>query len=224
MTYFKSLRFLLPIVGLFFFLPSCSKSMSPSEIAAKQSILAVKSFYNTPRSSFYPAQPSEYLKSRSVNYKRDRKGYPTYPDTIRHRYVRSTAYSDKENEPGAPSNFNAAGTRLKYTSSIRSAAADWSVYPMGTKLKIKGLPYTYVVDDYGSALVGTNTLDIYHLNLKTMRKWGTRPIEIHVIEWGSWERSAQILQGRIRHSHCRKMYYSLLKKLREGVVAKTAQP
>ena len=113
---------------------------------------------------------------------------------------------------------NALGTYLKY-GQVRSAAADWSRYPVGTKFKIKGLPYTYVVDDYGSSLVGTNTVDIYHPNLATMRRWGTRLAEITVIQWGSYERTVNILKGRRGYDHTRKMYYAAKAKLDSGSVA-----
>ncbi len=147
---------------------------------------------------------------------------PTYPDSVRHRYVRTTAYSCKENEPGAYGNLNASGTVLKY-GRVRSAAADWSRYPVGTTFKIKGLPYTYVVDDYGSSLVGTNTIDIYHPSLSGMRRWGTRPAEIHVIHWGSLDRTANLLRKRTKYDHCARMYYATVRKLgREGRYAAVA--
>lgn len=144
---------------------------------------------------------------------------PSYTSKQRKRYVRTTAYSHKENEVGAPGRKNAAGTTLRYGNSVRSCAADWSVYPLGTKLKIKGLPYTYIVDDYGSALVGTNTVDIFHPSLRLMNKWGTRKVEISVIQWGSTKRSLKLLKGRTRYKHCRKMYYSMLSKVKNGEFA-----
>jgi len=205
------------LVMVVFLLSSCGGRLSVEELAAKQARQDMLGFYAAPRSSFLPAVPSAEIRQRSVVFPKDRKGYPTYPDHYRHRFVRSTAYSDAENEPGAYLNYNAAGTRLQYTSFVRSAAADWSVYPMGTKFKIKGLPYTYIVDDYGSALVGSNTIDIYHPTLRSMKKWATRPIEIHVIQWGSWEESARLLKGRVRHGHCRKMYNGIKRKISIGL-------
>ncbi|MGJ8697608.1 MAG: 3D domain-containing protein [Verrucomicrobiaceae bacterium] len=143
---------------------------------------------------------------------------PTYSHSSRNRVVRTTAYSHEEMEVGAPWMKNAIGTNLKY-GQVRSAAADWSQYPVGTKFKIKGLPYTYVVDDYGSALAGTNTIDIYHPNLSSMRRWGTRKAEITVIQWGSMQRTVNILKGRRGYSHTRKMYYAAKAKLDSGQVA-----
>lgn len=162
-----------------------------------------------------PASPTTISKSQSMA--KDKHGMPTYvKHADRTRYVRMTAYSCMENEPGAHGRKNAAGTLLKY-GSTRSAAADWALYPLGTTFKIKGLPYTYVVDDYGSALVGTNTIDIYKPSLSKMRKWGTRKAEITIIQWGSYERSLALLKGRTRYHHCHSMYVRCKHKMRNEV-------
>lgn len=168
---------------------------------------------NVRYNSFYPAAASKSSSPSSLRNKKDRHGYPTYSYKDKRRYVRTTAYSDAENEKGAYKNYNASGSRLKY-GKIRSAAADWSVYPLGTTFKIKGLPYTYVVDDYGSALVGTNTIDIYHPKLSLMRKWGTRSAEIQIIKMGDWERSEKLLKGRRGYRHCNKMYQGVIKQMK----------
>jgi 3D (Asp-Asp-Asp) domain-containing protein len=165
-----------------------------------------------------PAEPSVSLKQSSARLPKDKHGMPTYELKHRNRYVRTTAYSCMENEPGAFGRLNAAGTVLKY-GKVRSAAADWSRYPVGTTFKIKGLPYTYVVDDYGSALVGTNTVDIYHPTLSGMRRWNSRPAEITVIQWGSWERTVNLLKGRLKHDHCARMYADVHHRVRKGEVA-----
>ncbi|MBT8036450.1 MAG: 3D domain-containing protein [Verrucomicrobiae bacterium] len=151
---------------------------------------------------------------------KDKHGMPTYKShSDRTRYVRTTSYSHMENEVGAPGRMNAAGGILKY-GSVRSAAADWSVYPLGTKFRVKGQPHIYVVDDYGSALAGTNTIDIFKPSLRLMRKWGTRKTEITVIQWGSYERSARMLKGRTRYHHCNKMYVGCKRKLNSRVASK----
>lgn len=166
-----------------------------------------------------PAEPSPSVVANTVKYKKDKHGMASYKDKDRKRLVRTTSYSHMENEPGAPGRMNASGGILKYGDNIRSAAADWSVYPLGTKFKIKGQPYTYVVDDYGSALVGTNTVDIFKPSLQQMRKWGTRKVELTVVQWGSYERSRRLLKGRTGYKHCRKMYTSILSKLSSGEFA-----
>ncbi|MDE0861577.1 MAG: hypothetical protein OSA93_15550 [Akkermansiaceae bacterium] len=167
---------------------------------------------------FHPAPVSSSTRDKAARLPKDKHGMATYKSSQRQRLVRTTSYSHEEMEVGAPWRKNALGTYLKY-GQVRSAAADWSRYPVGTKFKIKGLPYTYVVDDYGSSLVGTNTVDIYHPNLSTMRRWGTRPAEITVIQWGSYERTVNILKGRRGYDHTRKMYYAAKAKLDSGSVA-----
>lgn len=119
--------------------------------------------------------------------------------------VRTTAYSDKENEAGGKyGNRNAIGLPLRYDR-VRSAAADWSRFPLGTKFRISGDPHLYVVDDYGRALVGTNTLDIYKPTLRSMRDWGTRNVNIKIVQWGSYSQSLKVLAPRTRYEHCRQM-------------------
>lgn len=126
--------------------------------------------------------------------------------------VRTTAYSDKENEMGGIyGNLSASGRPLKY-GRLRSAAADWSHMPMGTLFRIKGLPYIYEVDDYGSALVGTETVDLYKPDLATMRAWGTRQVDIEVIREGSYVKSLDILEGRLKAPHVRKMASTIKSK------------
>ena len=188
-------------------LASCSSLDSPS-VLSKNDARSIASSSKTPKTADIS------LKNAASSLPKDKHGRPTYTsDRIRQRFVRTTAYSCAENEVGAYGNLNAAGTVLKY-GKVRSAAADWSRYPVGTTFKIKGLPYTYVVDDYGSALVGTNTIDIYHPNLSLMRQWGTRDVEINVIHWGSWERTLNLLRKRTKYDHCARMYYASLAKLR----------
>jgi len=149
---------------------------------------------------------------------KDKHGMPTYSDSSRTRYVRATAYSHMEKEPGAPGRLSAAGTTLKY-GQTRSAAADWSRLPLGTKFKVVGQPYTYVVDDYGSALAGTNTIDMFFPTLSGMRSWGTKKVTIKIIQMGSFERSAKLLKGRLHASHCRKMYYAITSKKNRSVAS-----
>lgn len=167
-----------------------------------------------------PAPPSQQVIAASAGHPTDKHGMATYSDNERTRYVRTTSYSHMEMEPGAPGRKNAAGTTLKYGDKVRSAAADWSVYPLGTKFRIKGDPHLYVVDDYGSSLVGTNTVDIFHPTLWQMQHWGTRKVELTVVQWGCYERSLRLLSGRTGYSHCRSMFATINYKLSTGNCAK----
>ncbi len=128
------------------------------------------------------------------------------------RTVRTTAYCHLEYEKGAPYMKNALGTRLRY-GSIRSAASDWSRFPVGTQFRIVGREGLYEIDDYGSALAGTDTIDLYMPSLRMMNNWGARYVDIEIVKWGSYEKSAAILSKRTKYKHCRQMYYALLKKI-----------
>lgn len=52
-----------------------------------------------------------------------------------------------------------------------------------------------------------------------MHLWGTRPAEISVIQWGDWDRTINILAGRVKYPHTRKMYYAARAKVSSGQVA-----
>ncbi len=129
--------------------------------------------------------------------------------------VKTTAYTHYEADHIQYGTKTAAGNQLQF-GQVRSAAADWSRYPVGTRFKIKGLPYEYVVDDYGSALVGTDTIDLYKPNSGYMNDWGARDVGIEVLEWGSFEESKRILESR-KHKpdadHVRKMLRSIEEKI-----------
>lgn len=119
--------------------------------------------------------------------------------------VRTTAYTHSESDHIEYGARSAAGTGLKY-GRIRSAAADWSIYPVGTVFQIDGDPSLYIVDDYGSALVGTGTIDLYKPSASSMDKWGTRRVNIRIIRWGSYAKSLEILKPRQNKApHIREM-------------------
>lgn len=155
-----------------------------------------------------PARPSI---SASHVATRDCHGMPLYPFHTRQRIVRTTAYTCDEADHLIYGDRSAIGTTLRASGEIRSAAADWAVYPPGTTFSIKGLPGVYVVDDYGSALTGTGTIDIYQPDQRAMARWGSRTVEITVIRWGSLTRGAAILRGRQGAGHCREMLAAILR-------------
>ena len=127
--------------------------------------------------------------------------------------VRTTAYCHDESDHIIYGRMNAVGTMLQYGSE-RSAAADWSRYPVGTKFRISSEPgVVYVVDDYGSALVGTGTIDLYKPSRGMMNDWGVRHVDIEVIQWGSFEKSRSYLQGRTRYPHVRQMFFDIQRRL-----------
>lgn len=109
--------------------------------------------------------------------------------------VKTTAYTQSEDDHIVYGAKSAVGNTLKY-GAVRSAAADWSVYPVGTEFKIEGEPYVYQVDDYGSALVGTKTIDLYRPSKASMNQWGARNVNIKVLKWGSFDQSLAIMKPR----------------------------
>ena len=114
--------------------------------------------------------------------------------------VRTTAYTHTE----AGGRRNAIGDRLSGRE-IKSAAADWSRWPLGTKFRIVDTDEVFQIDDYGSALVGTGTIDLYRTNRLAMKGWGVRSVDIDVIEWGSREKSLEVLNPRKKSRLVRKM-------------------
>ena len=132
-------------------------------------------------------------------------------DNAKYYKVRTTAYSHLEADSLKFGRASAEGGTLKY-GQYRSAAADWSVFPLGTVFKIEGLPWTYRIDDYGSALVGTKTIDLYKPNMAGISNWGARNVNIKVLQWGSYAKSHSILKDRTRHPHVRKMVQAIQRK------------
>jgi 3D (Asp-Asp-Asp) domain-containing protein len=104
-------------------------------------------------------------------------------------HVRTTAYTHTE----AGGSRNAIGTRLRFGSETDSAAADWSWMPVGTRFRLVSTGRIYVIEDYGSALIGKKTIDLYMPNESMMRQWGVRTEEIEIIEWGSRAISKMLL-------------------------------
>jgi len=120
--------------------------------------------------------------------------------------VRTTAYT--QSEPGG--SHDAMGHRLT-CGKLNSAAADWSRFPLGTKFKILSTGEVFQVNDYGSALIGTNTIDLYKNSRVAMRQWGVRHVDIQILEWGSAEKSLQVLAPRAHNPKVRRMISGLQK-------------
>lgn len=118
--------------------------------------------------------------------------------------VRTTAYTAQE--PGG--RHNACGGILS-SGAIHSAAADWSRYPVGTRFQILETGETCEIDDYGSALIGTDTIDLYKDNRHQMSNWGVRMVHIKILVWGSPRRSLEILTPRARNRCVRPMIIAL---------------
>ncbi|MEO5719338.1 MAG: 3D domain-containing protein [Chthoniobacterales bacterium] len=118
--------------------------------------------------------------------------------------VRTTAYTHTE----AGGSRNAIGTRLS-GKNVKSAAADWSRWPLGTKFRIVDTDEVFQIDDYGSALIGTQTIDLYKINRRSMNRWGVRSVDIDILEWGSAQKSLEVLAPRKGNRRVRAMIAAL---------------
>lgn len=125
-----------------------------------------------------------------------------------HMTVRTTAYT--QTEPGGAN--NACGSRLHFGGDSYSAASDWSWLPLGTRFKMVCNGRNYVIEDYGSALVGRKTIDLFMPSRQLMRNWGTRNVDIEILEWGSEAMSLKLLAPRCRNHHVAVMVAQLRKK------------
>jgi 3D (Asp-Asp-Asp) domain-containing protein len=128
--------------------------------------------------------------------------------------VRTTAYTHQEKTQQKWGLVTASGAPLQATAAHNSAAADWSRFPVGTVFRIPGHPERFVIEDYGKALVGEDAIDIYRAEPDAVAGWGTRQLDVEVLEWGSLERSRDILKTRLHVPYCRSMYEAIEAKLR----------
>ena len=92
---------------------------------------------------------------------------------------------------------------------IGSAAADWSRWPMGTTFRLLSTGQMYRVEDYGWALSGRNTIDLYMANQRDMNTWGARQEPIQVLHWGDPQESLQFLRGHQDYKHIKRMVLEL---------------
>jgi 7,8-dihydro-6-hydroxymethylpterin-pyrophosphokinase len=67
----------------------------------------------------------------------------------------------------------------------------------------------FQIDDYGSALIGTGTIDLYRSTRLEMKRWGVRSVDIDIIEWGSKEKSLQVLSSRKKNRGVQRMILAL---------------
>lgn len=128
--------------------------------------------------------------------------------------MRTTAYTQSE----AGGRKNAVDGRLRFGGSAYSAASDWSWLPLGTRFKLLSTGHEYVIEDYGSALVGRKTIDLFFPSRKDVRGWGVRTEQIEILEWGSEAMSLKLLAPRSRNGHVAVMVAQLRK---QGVVPPT---
>lgn len=92
---------------------------------------------------------------------------------------------------------------------VGSAAADWSRWPAGTTFRLLSTGQMYRVDDYGWALSGRNTIDLYMANEREMNSWGAREETIQVLQWGDPAESLRFLAPHQDYKHIKRMVLEL---------------
>ena len=92
---------------------------------------------------------------------------------------------------------------------IGSAAADWSRWPVGTTFRLLSTGQIYRVEDYGWALAGRNTVDLYMATQTEMNAWGARQEPIQILRWGDSEESLRLLLPHQDYRHIRRMVLEL---------------
>jgi len=197
-----------PILALLVFITSCGSDLN---VISKKSIHS-RGYAHASNRDFSVATPSVKLFTAASGKPKDKHAMPVYSFSERNRVVRTTAYTCSEDDHIVYGSKNATGTELRFSERVRSAAADWSFYPVGTVFRVKGMSQLFVVDDYGSALTGTGTIDMYQPTKDMMNHWGRRNVEIVIVQWGSFTRSAEILSKRLSYSHCRQMLSNITRQ------------
>ena len=109
---------------------------------------------------------------------------------------------------------SARGSAIKRTTTTAlgtygSAAADWSRWPAGTIFRVLSTGQVYRVEDYGWALSGRNTIDLYMATPDEMNSWGARSEPIEILQWGDPRQSLTFLQSHQGYKHIRRMVLEL---------------
>jgi 3D (Asp-Asp-Asp) domain-containing protein len=78
---------------------------------------------------------------------------------------------------GVISDMTASGVHTHWG----TVAADWRVYPLGTRLQIEGFPNDiFTVEDTGGGVVG-DVFDVWFPDLPAARAFGTRSLRVTVL-------------------------------------------
>lgn len=129
--------------------------------------------------------------------------------------VRTTAYTQSERDHRRYGAKTALGTPLRY-GIVNSAAADWARWPCGTMFRIRATGEIFEIDDYGFALSGRNTIDLYKPTPRLMREWGVRRVTIEILRWGDpWKSYRRMICVR-SYRHIRRMMNEIRSFFRYG--------
>ena len=146
------------------------------------------------------------------------RSLPAYENPIartQFQRVRTTAYTHTESDHLRHGCQTCIGTTLRYDA-VHSAAADWSRWPLGTTFRILETGEICKVDDIGWALSGRNTIDLYKPTRDAMNAWGTRTVNIEILNWGDDREALDILRKRSKFRHVQRMIHDLDKLAASG--------
>jgi hypothetical protein len=111
--------------------------------------------------------------------------------------------------PAKPARNAKRAVAISKPPQIGSAAADWSRWPAGTVFRLLSTGQNYRVEDYGWALSGRNTIDLYMANQGEMNTWGSREETIEILKWGNPQESLQFLRRHQDYRHIKRMVLEL---------------
>ncbi len=80
---------------------------------------------------------------------------------------------------------------------------------MGTTFRLISTGQIYRVDDYGWALSGRNTIDLYMATRRDMNTWGARQEPIQILQWGDRQESLRFLESKQNYKHIHRMVLEL---------------
>ena len=154
----------------------------------KQIIFAVMAVWMLGYFHHYFATSShlETLETQNAELQQQVRLLAANMDRVTKVSVKTTAYSTDDysiNVPKWRDNMTATNKRVKRG----MVAADWRVFPPGTRLYIPGYGEA-VVEDRGGAVKG-NHLDLFVDTYKEARSWGVRNMDVYVIEVGNRTRT-----------------------------------
>ena len=132
------------------------------------------------------------------------------PFTADDSTVTILAYVTKHSTKAKPPPKRGKGAKKKAAPpQIGTAAADWARWPAGTTFRLLSTGQIYRVEDYGWALAGRNTIDLYMPTPRAMNSWGAREEPIQVLHWGDPNDSLKLLLPRMHYKHIRRMVLEL---------------
>ena len=217
---------LAPLIALFLSACATTRPLPPYETPL------AKTDFQTVRTTAYTHTESDHLQYGNRNAlggmlqpaARPMRSASAIPralpvDESDDRGYEQAAYSARGPQPFTLSRTTTRTTRTTTTWTsgawtYGSAAADWSRWPAGTIFRLLSTGQVYRVDDYGWALSGRNTVDLYMATPDDMNAWGARSESIQILAWGDPEESLRLLQTHQDYRHIRRMVLELEGKQR----------